>query len=232
MNNHHIKIIVPVAIALIAIIAIVVLLSEIKKDNKVSAITNFEECMIAGNPIMESFPRQCAANGVTYTEEIGGVTDMDNLIRVTSPKINETVKSPLVITGVARGSWFFEATFPITLTNWDGLIIAEGYAQADGEWMTSEFVPFTASITYTKPTFNNRGFLILNKSNASGLPEHDAAIEIPIFFDGVPAQGGAKPSTTVPDEPVFCTADAMQCPDGTYVGRQGPKCEFATCPGN
>ena len=31
-------------------------------------------------------------------------------------------------------------------------------------------------------------------------------------------------------EPVFCTQDAMQCPDGSYVGRTGPKCEFAACP--
>lgn len=30
---------------------------------------------------------------------------------------------------------------------------------------------------------------------------------------------------------VYCTQDAKQCPDGTYVGRIGPKCEFAACPG-
>lgn len=35
-----------------------------------TAITNFEECAAAGNPIMESYPRQCAANGQTFTEEI------------------------------------------------------------------------------------------------------------------------------------------------------------------
>lgn len=29
---------------------------------------------------------------------------------------------------------------------------------------------------------------------------------------------------------VVCTADAMQCPDGSYVGRTGPRCEFAPCP--
>lgn len=29
---------------------------------------------------------------------------------------------------------------------------------------------------------------------------------------------------------VFCTMEAKQCPDGSYVGRQGPKCEFAPCP--
>ena len=30
--------------------------------------------------------------------------------------------------------------------------------------------------------------------------------------------------------PVACTDDAMKCPDGSYVGRTGPKCEFAPCP--
>jgi hypothetical protein len=109
-----------------------------------------------------------------------------NLIRVTSPKAGDSITSPLKITGEARGNWYFEANFPIILTNWDGLIIAEGYATAKGEWMTTEFVPFEATITYTKPTggeaFNNRGFLILKKDNPSGLPENDAALEIPIFF--------------------------------------------------
>lgn len=33
------------------------------------------------------------------------------------------------------------------------------------------------------------------------------------------------------EEGVICTADAMQCPDGTYVGRSGPNCEFV-CPEN
>ncbi|MDO8482784.1 MAG: hypothetical protein Q7S86_03130 [bacterium] len=30
--------------------------------------------------------------------------------------------------------------------------------------------------------------------------------------------------------PVMCTMDAKMCPDGSAVGRQGPKCEFAKCP--
>ena len=32
------------------------------------------------------------------------------------------------------------------------------------------------------------------------------------------------------EEPVACTMDAKQCPDGSYVGRTGPNCEFAECP--
>jgi hypothetical protein len=31
------------------------------------------------------------------------------------------------------------------------------------------------------------------------------------------------------DEQVFCTLDAKICPDGSYVGRVAPSCEFAAC---
>ena len=30
--------------------------------------------------------------------------------------------------------------------------------------------------------------------------------------------------------PKICTQDAKQCPDGSYVSREGPNCEFAKCP--
>ncbi|MEK7658308.1 MAG: peptidoglycan-binding protein [Patescibacteria group bacterium] len=30
----------------------------------------------------------------------------------------------------------------------------------------------------------------------------------------------------------YCAQDAKQCPDGSYVGRTGPNCEFAQCPVN
>ena len=33
------------------------------------------------------------------------------------------------------------------------------------------------------------------------------------------------------DEQVFCTQDALECPDGSFVGRVAPTCEFAACPG-
>jgi hypothetical protein len=31
-------------------------------------------------------------------------------------------------------------------------------------------------------------------------------------------------------ETVFCTQDVQQCPDGSFVGRVPPSCEFAACP--
>ncbi len=32
------------------------------------------------------------------------------------------------------------------------------------------------------------------------------------------------------DDQVACTHEAKACPDGSYVGRQPPTCEFAPCP--
>lgn len=37
-------------------------------------------------------------------------------------------------------------------------------------------------------------------------------------------------SKPVDSDLVMCTQDARQCPDGSYVGRVGPSCEFAACP--
>lgn len=94
----------------------------------------------------------------------------------------QQITSPLTITGKARGSWFFEATAPLTIVNWDGLIIGKSYIQAEGDWMTDEFVPFTGIVEFEKPTYKNNGAIILQADNPSGLLENDKAIEIPITF--------------------------------------------------
>ena len=154
-----------------------------------SIITSFSECANAGYPIMESYPRQCRTpGGKTFIEEIETKNDKSNLIRVSNPKPNQEITSPLIITGEARGTWYFEASFPIVLVDWDGLIIAEGHAEAQSEWMTEEFVPFKATVTFKAPTYKNYGTLILQKDNPSGLPEHDDAIEIPVLFRDTPKE--------------------------------------------
>ena len=82
-----------------------------KPEPSGAAVVDFESCAAAGNPVMESYPRQCRANGTTYVEVI------------------------------------------------------------------------------------------------------------------------AEPIVPPSEENVFCTADAKQCPDGSYVGRVAPNCEFTPCPG-
>ncbi len=137
-------------------------------------------------PSCEFAPCPTTANPAdTLSPEIRAHIDAKkDLIVVTSPQPMNTITSPVTITGTARGYWFFEGSFPISIVNWDGLMIGEGYATADGAWMTEEFVPFTGTVNFTfdPATPYNRGTLILKRSNPSGLPEHDDALEIPIHF--------------------------------------------------
>jgi len=101
-------------------------------------------------------------------------------IRVSSPQPGQTVGIPLELSGEARGYWFFEATAPVVVTNWDGLIIGEGYITADDDWMTQEYVPFSGSINYSLPadSYSATGTIIFQKANPSDLPENDDAFEI------------------------------------------------------
>jgi hypothetical protein len=143
-------------------------------------------------------------------------------IRLETPLIHQEIKSPLVIKGEARGTWFFEASFPVFLVDGDGRTIAQGVAQAKGDWMTENFVPFEAMLTFAleKEHAGRGGVLLLKKDNPSGLPQYDEALEVPIVYASSSASSSA-----------VCTQEAKICPDGSAVGRTGPNCEFAKCPG-
>jgi immunoglobulin-like protein involved in spore germination len=93
-----------------------------------------------------------------------------------------TIASPLVLTGEARGPWYFEASFPVEILDAQGKSIAQVPAQAQKEWMTESFVPFKATITFPAQPSGSKGTLILHKDNPSGLPEHDRSLIIPIVF--------------------------------------------------
>lgn len=61
--------------------------------------------------------------------------------------------------------------------------------------------------------------------------------ETPRPVENVPSQPENNEDTITPPveeaevpEIVACTMEAKQCPDGSFVGRTGPHCEFAACP--
>lgn len=125
-------------------------------------------------------------------------TGLSELIKVSEPIVQTKVTSPLTIKGEARGSWFFEASFPIKLLNSKGKVIAKGIAQAKSDWMTNDFVPFEAELKFSAPKTidpslslplvrggeikETEGSLILSKDNPSGLPANDNQIIIPVIF--------------------------------------------------
>lgn len=97
-----------------------------------------------------------------------------------SPVVGSTVTSPLTISGEAPGTWFFEANIIAELTDTEGNQIAITGMSADGEWMTTEMVPFSGSLSFI--TDAEEGYLVIRNDNASGLPEHEKTASFAVKF--------------------------------------------------
>lgn len=176
------------ALILFAILIAGTLFFFLKKEDSVSNIKSFEDCAEAGYPILESYPEQCRTpDGRTFVKLVSQVpspspsTNKADLIVVTSPVQNEAIQSPVTITGKARGFWFFEGSFPIKIVDANGKTLGSGIAQAEEDWMTENFVSFKATVNFSSPS-TERGKIVLEKDNPSGLPEHDDKLELPIAF--------------------------------------------------
>lgn len=106
---------------------------------------------------------------------------ISDLIQVEKPLPNKEVTSPLKISGKARGFWFFEADAPVVLLDKDNKQLAESYIQAEGEWMTEDFVEFTGSLQFEAPD-DERGYLVFKRANPSDMRENDREYRLPVIF--------------------------------------------------
>lgn len=102
-------------------------------------------------------------------------------ITVEHPLPNAEVRSPLQVKGKARGTWFFEGSFPVILYDANRVPLAQGSAMAQGNWMTEEFVPFSLTLSFTIPQ-SRTGTLVLEKDNPSGLQQNADSVIIPVLF--------------------------------------------------
>lgn len=216
------------------IVSIVVVLSAVvfgylywpaKPENRPVKVSNFEECSMAGYPIMESYPEQCRTpDGKTFARDVGNELEKSDLIRVSSPRPGQTIASPIEISGEARGTWFFEASFPIKIFDDNGFLLGILPAQAEGEWMTEDFVPFKVKIHFAAPSTKN-GVLVLEKDNPSGLPEYADEIRFPIVFGGV-EQLSAGETMTVKiflNDSKYANEPYFDCLKTVAVNRNIPK---------
>ncbi len=104
----------------------------------------------------------------------------ESFVQMISPIENSIVKSPLIVKGKAHGNWFFEGSLPVQLLDAEGNTIAQAPGMAQGEWMTTDWVEFSAELVFT--TSSDHGTLVIRKDNPSGLPENDAIVSFPILF--------------------------------------------------
>jgi len=191
-----------ILLSLIVIIILGVILyfatqRKIETPPVVSSISTFEECIAAGYSVQESYPERCTTpDGKTFTRNIENELEKSDLIIIETPHPGQVISNPVVVKGKARGNWYFEASFPARLIDANGKVLGTMSIQATGNWMTTEFVPFTATLDFTTPS-TKTGTLILQKNNPSGLPENDNELRIPITFTAFDPNAGEKTSIKV-----------------------------------
>lgn len=117
----------------------------------------------------------------TYNNDKPDTGYMKEMIIVDSPKPNDVISSPLTVSGRARGTWFFEGSFPVTLYCRTGKVLTSHYATTQDDWMTEDFIEFSSTITFTDKC-DTTGILELKKDNPSGLTELDDKVIIPVKF--------------------------------------------------
>lgn len=181
--TNHLIILVVGTLALVLLVVAMLIFENKQVESFSNHTIDFQACVDQGNPVMESYPRQCRDKaGNSFSEDIGNELLLMDSIIIESPRPNLTVSSPLKISGEAVGFWFFEASFPVKLVDDNGSILSTGIATAKGEWMTENFVGFESTLTFEKPT-SQTGKLILQKDNPSGLAENDAELIVPVRFE-------------------------------------------------
>jgi hypothetical protein len=114
--------------------------------------------------------------------EYAVINNKADLIRVDYPRPNQVFSDlKIAIAGQARGTWFFEGSFPIEIKSLDNSVTyADGFATAQGEWMTEDFVAFNSEIEISHISYRGKVNLILKKDNPSDMREFDDQLVIPI----------------------------------------------------
>ncbi len=154
-------------------------------------IGNFDECVQAGNATMESNPRQCRTDAGNLFVESVDETTVDTAeyvsrkgtrISLSQPLSKDVLVSPIVVKGLVPGNWSSEGNFPVTILDSTGVTIAETTAKLSGDWMTEEYVPFEATLTFSVQVGGGNGTMVIKKANPSGEIDKNDLVLIPVSF--------------------------------------------------
>ena len=175
-----------------------------KKNVPQPIITTFEECAAAGYPILETYPEQCRTpDGRSFTRMVES-------------------------SGTELGT-------PVTLHLNEEIIFNDG--------LTMTLVDINDSRCQTGVVCIWAGELAFQLKLLGGDMNQETKIKLGTVTAKSVTQSGytftldkadeATATITVTKEAgqTVCTQDAKLCPDGSYVSRKGPNCEFTTCPG-
>lgn len=161
------------AVILAVIIIAVFLVLFFKKD--VAKISTRENCEAGGFSWCE-VEHRCLAKNAQCGVAQGAVP----VVIINKPQSGEIIKSPSEVLGQAPGNWFFESGLSVKLEDDKGNAIASSTGIAQEGWTSTSTIPFSAKLEFATPFAD--GFLVIYKSNPSGVPAENASFKIPVKF--------------------------------------------------
>ncbi len=114
--------------------------------------------------------------------KISYVNASEDMIKVDLPFPGAVTGKEFSVIGRARGTWFFEASFPLELRDKDGKVLVNAIAQSQGNWMTTDFVPFKVDIKVPQ-SYTGPATLVLKRDNPSGIATYDASASFDITVE-------------------------------------------------
>lgn len=166
-------------------------------------ITNFEECVQAGYPILETYPEQCRTpDGRSFTRIISSNgTEFGSSVTL---RLNEQSK--------------FSDGLTVTLAEINDSRCMSGVVCIWAGELSFRYNLLGGNITQT--TEIRLGTITAKSVTRGGYT---------FTLQGATDNTSTITVTKVGGQ-VACTQEAKLCPDGSAVGRTGPNCEFAPCP--
>lgn len=76
---------------------------------KTNSVASFEQCLEAGNPVMESYPRQCIANGKTFVESLSNDGTVLQILQLDKSENGKSIH-------IERGNYIINS-----LTEWNNI---------------------------------------------------------------------------------------------------------------
>lgn len=147
----------------------------------VGCIKSSSDLRLTPEPVVEAIDRP----GIIATSTVlstSSVSDVSSQVDITNPLPNSEIKSPVVITGRLRGSWFFEATAGVAVLDSNKQVITVNPIMATTDWMTSDWVTFSGTTSYPLAYKGQSGYIQISNDNPSGLPENSKTYLIPVLF--------------------------------------------------
>lgn len=151
-------------------------------NHKVTIASILVIALVFGYLFIVNPERKTLDGGANIVKKIKYINSSKDLIDVTLPTPGAVVGKSFSVTGQARGTWYFEASFPVLVLGKDGEVLDQIPAAAESDWMTENFVPFRADIEipdgYTGPAT-----VVLKNDNPSGDPARDKSISFDINIE-------------------------------------------------